>query len=114
MEEPTPIKVFAYWSNEGFEAIVNISELEADLMESAITGEPFRGRHPNQILNLAMLRARFNPHRCYEIYGFETTCDLDTLRAMSQDDPQTLVDLIREVGHCFHSSRRSNIENTIN
>lgn len=113
MEEKHTIKVFAVWSNEGFESIVNISEIEADMLNAELTGDSFNGQHPNQYLNLAILRARYNPQRAYEIYGFESTCDVSILRELTLSDPQLLVNLIREVGHCFFSSRRSTNEHRI-
>lgn len=113
MEDTKTIKVFAVWSNEGFESIVNISEIEADMLNAELTGEPFNGRHPTQFLNNAILRARYNPQRAYEIYGFESTCDFSSLRELTLTDPQLLVNAIREVGHCFFSSRRSPNEHRI-
>jgi hypothetical protein len=54
------------------------------------------------------MRARFNPQRAYEIWTFNTeaSIDEDTLWEIAQENPQSLVDMIREKGKRLYSNAK--------
>jgi hypothetical protein len=70
---------------------------------------PDQGRDPNigSIVNMIMLRARFNSQRFYEIYTIDTEDDISDkqLRDMFEADPQGSADLIRVRGRKLYSDR---------
>lgn len=86
----------AYWDEEGFECLVDITSYERQALLANIKGDPL----PAGVnVNMLMLRARFNPQRSPEIWAFESTVDEETLRELCDDDPQLLANTIRECGH---------------
>lgn len=88
-------KFLAYWDCEGFECIIDITKHERDMLMKTIKGEPLTDTIG---LNHMMLRARYNPQRSPEIWVFTSTVDYDTMKELSQEEPQMLVDLIRKHG----------------
>ena len=99
------------WDQEGVEAIVPITQYEhhdkQNLMR--ILREQPTERNPlNGIIQMLLMRARFNPQRCYEIYAVDCSEDMDEKfwREQWQEYPQETADLIRERGHRLFSDRR--------
>ena len=58
-------------------------------------------------LQMMILRAKMNSHRNYEIYEFVTSMEMSDVKDMFSEDPQTIVDAIREVGYCIYSDRET-------
>jgi hypothetical protein len=94
------------WCNEGLEGIIPVSEIEKDVMWRNLKGENAQST-VGQSINLALLRARYNTQRAYEIYAIETEegIEADTLREMFEDAPQQAADTIRRLGIKIHSDR---------
>ncbi len=106
------------WDCTGLEACINISDIEKEQMWSALketAPNPNKGRSNtvNSLVNMIMLRARFNPQRNYEIYTVDTEDNVTEydLRKMFENDPQASADLIRQRGHKLYSDRAQ--ENSI-
>lgn len=98
------------WDCTGLEAVVNISDIEKEAMWSALKApdtEKSRGSSVNSIVNMLMLRARFNSQRHYEIYCIDTddTITEEDLRRQFDDNPQGMADLIRDRGRQLYSDR---------
>jgi hypothetical protein len=67
-------------------------------------------RNPmTQIIQMMLMRARFNPDRHYELYAID--CDdgitKESLETMFEENPQSSADLIRSRGHKIYSNRAS-------
>lgn len=96
------------WDMLGLEAIVNISDIEKRTMWNALQGED-TSRDPNvsQIVSMMTLRARINSQRHYEIYAIDTEDEVDEqqMREYFENNPQGMVDLIRERGRELYSDR---------
>lgn len=102
------------WDCTGLESVINISDIEKEQMWSALketTLNPNKGRpnSVNSIVNMLVLRARFNSQRHYEIYCIDTTDDISErdFRRMFEDNPQAMADLIRDKGRKLYSDRQS-------
>lgn len=92
------------WCNEGLESIIPITEYEHEAVLNAIRiGSTVTKL--NEIIWSMQLRARFNSQRQYEIYAMECDDELseDDLRQCFDDDPQGIVDVIRERGLKLYS-----------
>ena len=92
----------AMWDCNGLECLFDITDLEHDAMIAGIKDEPFKA--PFNI-GMMMMRARFNSQRSYEIYYFSTDADIsyDDVRNMFDNDPQVIVNAIREKGKKIYS-----------
>jgi len=71
-----------------------------------------RGKEPksvNHILNMVLLRARFNPQRHYEIYAVTAEDGIDDkdITEMFNNSPQVAADTIREKGTKIYSDRQT-------
>jgi len=86
------------WDCNGFETIVDCTSWERDSLLNTIAGKKLS--KPPVNLQALTMRARFNPQRNYEIYTFNTTEELDeeTLWRYADENPQALVDMIRNRG----------------
>lgn len=61
-------------------------------------------KKPNPIpLQMLIMRARSNSQRSYEIYSFNTSMTENEVRKIFADDPQPIVDWIRENGNKIYS-----------
>jgi hypothetical protein len=54
-------------------------------------------------LQMMLLRARVNSQRAYEIYEFNSTIEYDELKEAFNDNPQPIVEWIRENGKKVYS-----------
>ena len=54
-------------------------------------------------LQMMLLRARVNSQRAYEIYEFNSTIEYDELKEAFNDDPQPIVEWIRDNGKKVYS-----------
>lgn len=106
------------WDCHGLESCINVSDIEKEEMWAALNAteqNPAKGRNRtvSGIVNILMLRARFNPQRHYEIYAIDTNDDITEveLRSMFEENPQASAELIRERGRKLYSDRANS--NTI-
>ena len=98
------------WDMLGLESIFSIDDAmaevenyEKDKVWKTLKDEPI-GKKPNPIpLQLLIMRARFNSQRSYEIYSFNTTMSEREVRKIFAEDPQPIVEWIRENGNKIYS-----------
>jgi hypothetical protein len=96
------------WCSEGLECIIPIDMntifLEKMENENACSDTE---HNLNVEINMLMLRARFNTQRYYEIYKLNTVnIDEQHIRNMFDENPQAIVNLIREKGVMIYNDRR--------
>ena len=94
-------KFLAMWDCNGLECLFDISDIEGDNFMATLKGEtcktPFN-------LSMMMMRARYNSQRSYEIYIFESAdMDYDFVIDMFDNEPQLMVNAIRENGRKLYS-----------
>jgi hypothetical protein len=95
------------WCSEGLECLFNITEWEKKRVWSTIKDEK-QPQAPN--LQMLIIRARMNTQRRYEIYVFnadESLSEYDIGKAF-KEDPQYLVDFIRQHGEKLYSDYSPN------
>lgn len=107
----------AVWDCNGLESIFDVTEAlelekkyEQEKIWDILSDRPHKPK-PNFIpLNYLLMRARFNTHRNYEIYEFESTLSMDELKDAFHDSPQFIVDWIRKNGYKVYGnhSKKSN------
>ena len=95
------------WDCNGFETIADCTRWERDSFLNIIAGKELKAAPVN--LHALTMRARFNPQRNYEIWTFNTEEELDedTLWQYAEDNPQGLVDMIRERGKKLYGDPKS-------
>ena len=93
------------WDTLGFECIVDITSYERAKLLHIIKGEESELRAPVNFYHLLM-RAKANPQRFPEIWSFAATEDIthEALIEISKDDPQMLVDMIRNLGNNLYTA----------
>lgn len=85
------------------DAMIEVENYEKDKVWKTLKDEPV-GKKPNPIpLQLLIMRARFNSQRSYEIYSFNTTMTEHEVRKIFAEDPQPIVEWIRENGNKIYS-----------
>jgi hypothetical protein len=98
------------WDNQGLECLYDVdlhmnryNEWEK-LKVVAILKEEKLPDNPSAIpLQMMLLRARVNSQRVYEIYEFNSTMGYKELTEVFNDDPQPIVEWIRENGKKVYS-----------
>lgn len=85
----------AYWDNQGFESIVDLTAHDKQAMWAELKGEQPKRL---QAVPYFIMRAKANPQRFPEIWTFHSEIDIETLLQYSTDYPQALADAIRENG----------------
>jgi len=105
-----PTKFIAMWDNTGLECIIDVSKHEKEIEDhekhkvwSVLKGELHNVKPPNIPLQLMIIRARANPQRHYEIYGFTSDESEKYVREIFETEPQLIVDWIRENGSKIYS-----------
>lgn len=98
------------WDMLGLESIFSIDDamLEVENYEKEKVWKTLKeesiGKRPNPIpLQLLIMRARANSQRSYEIYSFSTTMSEREVRKIFAEDPQPIVEWIRENGNKIYS-----------
>lgn len=98
------------WDMLGLESIFSVDEAlnEVESYEKEKTWKILKGesvgKRPNPIpLQMLIMRARYNSQRSYEIYSFKTNMSMNEVRKLFADDPQPIVDWIRENGNKIYS-----------
>ena len=99
-------KFVIIFCNEGLEGVIPDTDIERQDTWRALKGEPLTSK-VSQAVNMAILRARFNTQRAYEIYGVEAEDGITNsdITDMFEFAPQTAADTIRRIGHKIHSDR---------
>jgi hypothetical protein len=95
------------WDENGFETIADCTKWERESFLNTIAGKELKPAPVN--LQAMTMRARFNPQRNYEIWTFNTeeSLDEDTLWSYAYDNPQALVDMIRERGKKLYGNAKN-------
>ncbi len=102
------------WDCYGLEACINVSDIDKEQMWETLKEDLNNPNHNKgrtntvgSIVNMLMLRAKFNTQRHYEIYAVDTEDEISEsdLREMFDRDPQHSADLIRERGRKLYSDR---------
>lgn len=98
-------KFLAMWDCYGLECIFDITDLEHDSLIATLKGQEFKA--PFNI-SMLMMRARVNNQRAYEIYSFDTDLSITQkdIEDQFRNNPQGIVDLIRQQGRMIFSDRR--------
>ena len=91
--------------HDALEAKKQFDDWEKAKMMAILKEEPYPPQPRTIPLNVLLLRARVNTHRCYEIYEFTTPFSFAEIKKMFEEDPQTIADSIREIGYKVYSDR---------
>lgn len=94
-------RYLVYWSSEGLESVLDLREIEREILIGLLKDEKTTfEKKVNNIISGMILRARYNSHRKYEIYVFDTesSITLEMVKEQFEENPQGMVDLIREKG----------------
>lgn len=115
-EEPTNYFLLV-WDEFGLENIADITEYEPWAGAEALrelAGQEAKGSPADAMLAGMLLRARFNGHRNYEIYGVRTSVEKESLEKLFVEQPQAAADLIRSRGVAFlqRNSRTKQVQIT--
>lgn len=94
------------WDENGFETLKDCTSWERESFLNTIAGKELTPAPVN--LQAMTMRARFNPQRAYEIYTFNTdeSIDEETLWEIARENPQSLVNMIREKGKQLYSNAK--------
>jgi hypothetical protein len=101
------------WDIYGLEAVHAISRYESwekEELISILKTNKVKKNPLNSMMHMWELRARMNGHRHYEIWAIDcedTSIDEDWWLEQFKEQPQEMVDLIREKGACFWNGRGS-------
>ena len=100
----------AMWDCNGLESLYDVdlhmnryNEWEKLKVVGILKEEKLPDNPPAIPLQLMLLRARVNSQRAYEIYEFNSTLWYDELKEAFMDDPQPIVEWIRENGKKVYS-----------
>ena len=93
------------WDNQGLECLYDVdlhmnryNEWEKLKVVAILKEEKIPNNPPAIPLQMMLLRARVNSQRVYEIYEFNSTMGYKELTEVFNDDPQPVVEWIRENG----------------
>jgi hypothetical protein len=85
------------------DAMTQVENYEKEKVWKTLKEEAI-GKKPNPIpLQMLIMRARYNSQRSYEIYSFNTTMSENQVRKIFAEDPQPIVEWIRENGNKIYS-----------
>jgi hypothetical protein len=100
----------AMWDMQGLECIFDVdyhmdryNEWERQQVVAILKEEQIPARPTGIPLQMLILRARANSQRAYEIYEFNSTMGYKELTKVFNDDPQPVVEWIRENGKQVYS-----------
>ena len=98
------------WDCNGLESLYDVdlhmnryNEWEKLKVVAILKEEKLPDNPPAIPLQFMLLRARVNSQRAYEIYEFNSTLWYDELKEAFMDDPQPIVEWIRENGKKVYS-----------
>jgi len=97
--------VFSF-SNEGFEAIVNLTEIDQRNIMEKMAGEKTT-ETVSSILSMMQLRARYNEARRMEVWLLKLSEEFtaEDLESWAEEDPQAVADFARQ-GEPLYPDRR--------
>lgn len=90
--------VFAFsFSMEGFEAIVNLTEIDQAYVMAKMAGEKLP-TSVSSVIGMMQMRARYNQQRNMEVWLLKLEDDIteEELMAWAEVDPQAVADLARK------------------
>lgn len=96
------------FSSEGFECIVNLTEIDQAYLLAKMGGDTTGVQNVNNILSMTKLRAEFNQQQRMEVWLLKIDNDDVTeedLVAWAERDPQAVADLARK-GEPLYAARR--------
>jgi hypothetical protein len=100
----------AMWDCNGLECLYDVdlhmdrnNEWDKKKIVSILKEEKLPEKPPQIPLQMMILRARFNSQRAYEIYEFNSTLKYKELTEAFNDNPQPIVEWIRENGKKVYS-----------
>ena len=100
----------AVWDCNGLESLHDVdyhndrySEWEKQKVVAILKEEQVPAKPTGIPLQMLILRARSNSQRAYEIYEFNSTMSYKELTKVFNDDPQPVVEWIRENGKKVYS-----------
>ena len=100
----------AMWDMQGLECLFDVdlhmnkyNEWEKQKVVSILKEERIPEQPQGIPLQMLILRARANSQRVYEIYEFNSTVKYDELKEAFNDNPQSIVEWIRENGKKVYS-----------
>ena len=98
------------WDMEGLECLFDVdyhmdrySEWEKQKVVAILKEEQHPARPTGIPLQMLILRAKFNSQRAYEIYEFNSTLAYKEITEAFNDNPQPIVEWIRENGKKVYS-----------
>ena len=98
------------WDCNGLESLHDVgyhmdryNQWEKQKVVAILKEERIPARPTGIPLQMLILRARANSQRAYEIYEFNSTIDYDELKEAFNDNPQPIVEWIRENGKKVYS-----------
>ena len=107
-----PIKFIAMWDNTGLECLINVDDHEAELeayekkkMWNVLKDLKLIELKPKLPIQQMIMRARFNSQRHYEIYGFTSYESEEWIKDTFKNNPQLIVNWIRENGQKIYSDK---------
>lgn len=86
------------WDDLGPECIFDIDAEQSRKVESALRDEPYRARDPGSLMQMLMLRARYNGHRNPEVYAISMPLTEPEVRDLFESNFDTITALIRKKG----------------
>jgi hypothetical protein len=100
----------AMWDMQGLESLHDVdyhmdryNEWERQQVIAILKEEQIPARPTGIPLQMLLLRAKVNSQRAYEIYEFNSTLKYDELKEAFNDNPQPIVEWIRENGKQVYS-----------
>ena len=88
------------FDTEGFESIIDITEMEEDHIIRKLTDIDYNNENSKAgaLVGQMSLRARFNGHRKSQVWAFQAAASQETLMEIAHGNPQGMADLIRSKG----------------
>ena len=90
----------AYWDCLGFEFIINTTKEDNQRLIDDLKGTASNSANWR---HYSLLRAKFNPQRNPQIWGFSSQMTEEELTEISKESPQELANLIKEMGWKIYS-----------
>ena len=100
-------KWIVLFDRTGVDMLVPCDEMMTRDALEWLGGKEFKGELRHH-LNVAKLRAQFNPQRAPEIWVYDCHEDYshEQMRKMWQHMPQSMADLVRKKGNCLYKTPR--------
>lgn len=109
MSEREPGNVFLFsFDMNGFEAIINLTEIDQNYVMAKISGEP-ETQSVGSVVGMIKMRSQFNQERRMEVWmlKLDESFTETELWDMARRDPQLVADLARKGEHICGNERRN-------